>query len=103
MHGTSTTMSLHIKDEVYAHVRPDLRGVLPGLVEVYHRQKRWEDAIARLERLQRLEPHDVVVKLSLAELRLDARPGDKNVCWKIVRLLEGIGNETPVHSALLFY
>ncbi|ROR32585.1 DUF4236 domain-containing protein [Inmirania thermothiophila] len=127
-YGISATMSLPITDEVSAHVGPDLRGVLLGLVEVYQRQERWEDAIACLERLLRLEPDDVVVKLSLAELLLDARPGDKtnrqesrfgraegtpegreprtasvNVCRKIVRLAEGIENETPVHTALLLY
>jgi tetratricopeptide (TPR) repeat protein len=102
-HGISATMSLPITDEVSAHVGPDLRGVLLGLVEVYQRQERWEDAIACLERLKRLEPDDVVVKLSLAELLLDARPGDKNVCRKVVRLAEGIENETPVHTALLLY
>jgi predicted Zn-dependent protease len=96
-------MRLPITDEVSAHVGPDLRGVLLGLVEVYQRQARWDDAIACLERLQRLEPDDVVVKLSLAELLLDARPGDKNVCQKVVRLAEGIENETPVHTALLLY
>jgi len=102
-YGISATMSLPITDEVSAHVGPDLRGVLLGLVEVYQRQERWEDAIACLERLKRLEPDDVVVKLSLAELLLDARPGDKNVCRKVVRLAEGIENETPVHTALLLY
>lgn len=102
-YGISATMSLPITDEVSAHVGPDLRGVLLGLVEVYQRQARWEDAIACLERLQRLEPDDVVVKLSLAELLLTARPGDKNVCRKIVRLSEGIENESPVHTALLLY
>jgi len=121
-YGISATMSLPITDlsacghaqagEVSAHVGTDLRGVLLGLVEVYQRQERWEDAIACMERLQRLEPDDVVVKLSLAELLLDlsacdaqagARPGDKNVCRKIVRLAEGIENETPVHTALLLY
>ncbi len=102
-YGISATMSLPITDEVSAHVGPDLRGVLLGLVEVYQRQERWEDAIACLDRLQRLEPDDVVVKLSLAELLLQARPGDKNVCRKVVRLAEGIENETPVHTALLLY
>jgi len=112
-YGISATMSLPITDlsacghaqagEVSAHVGPDLRGVLLGLVEVYQRQERWEDAIACLERLQRLEPDDVVVKLSLAELLLTARPVDKNVCRKIVRLAEGIENETPIHTALLLY
>ena len=45
----------------------------------------------------------MVVKLSLAELLLAARPGDKEVCQKVVRLTEGIENETPIHSALLLY
>ena len=102
-YGISATMSLPITDEVSAHVGPDLRGVLLGLVEVYQRQERWQDAIACLERLRRLEPDDVVVKLSLAELLLDAHPGDKNVCQKVVRLVEGIENETPIHAALMLY
>lgn len=56
----------------------------------------------------------MVVKLSLAELLLQARPGDlpapraprqagKNVCRKVVRLASGLENETPVHTALLLY
>lgn len=102
-YGISATMSLPITDEVCAHVGPDLRGVLLGLVEVYQRQERWEDAMACLERLRRLEPDDVVVKLSLAELLLLTRPGDKNACRKILRLAQGIGNETLVHTALLLY
>jgi len=72
-YGISATMSLPITDEVSAHVGPDLRGVLLGLVEAYQRQERWQDAIACLERLRRLEPDDVVVKLSLAELLGDKR------------------------------
>jgi len=102
-YGISAIMSLPITDEVSAHVGPNLRGVLLGLVEVYQRQERWDNAIACLEKLERLEPRDVVVKLSLAELLLDVRPGDKNVCRKVVRLAKGIDNETPVHAGLLLY
>jgi len=102
-YGISATLSLPITDEVFAHVGLDLRGVLLGLVEVYQRQERWEDAIACLERLRRLEPDDVVVKLSLAELLLTARPGETNACRKVVGLAEGIENETPLHTALLLY
>ncbi len=102
-YNISATMSLPITDEVSAHVSPNLRGVLLGLVEVYQRQERWQDAIACLEKLRRLEPNDVVVKLSLAELLLDAHPGDKKVCQKVVRLVEGIENETPIHAALMLY
>jgi len=102
-YGISAIMSLPITGEVSAHVGPYLHGALMGLVEVYQRQERWEDAIACMGRLQQLEPDDVVVKLSLAELLLNARPGDKNACRKVVRLAEGIENETPVHTALLLY
>ncbi|RLJ04956.1 MAG: DUF4236 domain-containing protein, partial [Candidatus Aenigmatarchaeota archaeon] len=102
-YGISATMSLPVTDEVSAHVGPDLRGVLLGLVEVCQRQERWQDAIACLERLRRLESDDVVVKLSLAELLLDTHPGDKNICQKVVRLAEGIENDTSIHAALLLY
>jgi len=121
-YGISATMSLPVSDlsacghaqagEVSAHVGSDLRGVLLGLVEVYQRQERWQDAIACLERLKRLEPDDVVVKLSLAELLLDlsacdaqagAHPGEKNVCRKSMRLVEGIENDTSIHAALMLY
>ena len=56
-----------------------------------------------LERLRRLDPDDPVVKVSLAELLLEARPQAPGVCRRVVRLAEGAGNETPVHAALLLY
>ncbi len=102
-YGIAATMSLPVTGEVFALVDPNLRGVLLGLVEAYQSQESWEDATACLERLRRLEPDDVVVKLSLAELLLDAHPEDPGVFRKIVRLTEDIGNETPVHTALLLY
>ncbi len=102
-YGLTATLSLPITDEVTAHVGADLRGVLLGLVEVYQLLERWADAIACLERLRRLEPDDVVVKLSLAELLLTSHPDDQAVCRRIVRLAEGVANETAVHAALLLY
>ncbi len=102
-YGMSAILSLPITDEVSAHVGPDLRGVLLGLVEVYQRLERWGDAIACLERLERLEPDDVVVRLSLAELLLEADPEGEGACRRVVRLAEGVGNDTPVHAALLLY
>ncbi len=102
-YGISATMSLPITDEVTAHVGPDLRGVLLGLVEAYQRQERWDAAIECLQRLRRLEPDDVVVKLSLAELLMDAHPNERETYRKVIRLAEGIVNETPIHATLLLY
>jgi hypothetical protein len=102
-YGISAAMSLPVTDEVAAHVGPNIRGVLLGLVETYQRKRRWQDAMSCLERLRRLSPDDVVVKLSLAELVLEADPKDKDTCQKVVRLARGVRNDSPVHAALLLY
>ncbi|MGQ9704688.1 MAG: DUF4236 domain-containing protein [Actinomycetota bacterium] len=102
-YGVSAVMSFPITDEITAHLEPDLRGVLLGLAEVYQRLGRWQDALACLERLRGLEPDDLVVRLSLVELLWDARPGDHETYHRIVTLAGEVGNETPVHAALLLY
>jgi len=94
LHVESPAAIVHEVDEI---------GVFLGLVEVYQLQERWQDAIACLESLRRLEPDDVVVKLSLAELLLEVHPGDQDVCRKVVRLAGSIENETPIHTSLLLY
>jgi len=102
-YGISATLSLPVTDEVSAFIGADIRGVLLGLVEVCQQTERWPDAIRCLKRLQSLNPDDVVVKLSLAELLLQSHPGDKTVCRKVVRLTQNIENDTPIHAALLLY
>jgi tetratricopeptide (TPR) repeat protein len=102
-YGISATMILPITDEISAHVGPNIRGVLLGLVEIHQLQERWRSAIACLKRLRRLEPNDVVVKLSLSELLTEAYQDDKKASQTIVKLSEGVVNETPAHAALMLY
>lgn len=102
-YGVEATIHLPVTPELQAVVGPNVRGVLLGLVEVHQRLEEWNDAIVRLEHLRRLEPDDTVVKLSLAELLLDAAPGDKHAAHRIVRLTEGIENDTAIETALLLY
>jgi tetratricopeptide (TPR) repeat protein len=102
-YGISATLSIAITPEVTAHVGPNLRGVLLGLAETFQLQDRPKDALECLQQLLRLEPDDVVIKLSLAELLFDARPDDRRVCQKVVQLSESVGNETALHAALLLY
>ena len=45
----------------------------------------------------------MVVKLSVAEILMEARADDSNVCRRVVRLTEGIENESEIHAALLLY
>ncbi|MFP4058593.1 MAG: DUF4236 domain-containing protein [Candidatus Brocadiia bacterium] len=102
-YGIAPVLTVPITDHVAAHVEPDLRGVLLALVEVHQRTGEWRRAIPCLRRLRRLEPDDVVVRLSLAELLAETRPDDGRTAKAIVRLAEDVENETPVHAALLLY
>jgi len=102
-YGVEAALRFSITDEVDAIIKPDLRGVLLGLVEVYQQQSSWQQAIHCLNQLQMIEPDDVVVKLSLAELLLDASPDDNNTCKQIIGFTQDIENETPIHAALLLY
>jgi tetratricopeptide (TPR) repeat protein len=102
-YGISATMSLPITEEVSVHVGPNIRGVFLGLVEIYQRQKKWEDAVNCLNRLRDMEPEDVVIKLSLAEILMESKSGDKDINKKVIKLAEGVENESEVHAALLFY
>lgn len=102
-YGLTPVLHLPITEEIVVEAIPGLRSALLGLVEVYQSLKRWQDALTCLERLRTLEPNNVLVKVSLAELMLDARPGDRQVCHRIVRLAEGIENDSEIHAALLLY
>lgn len=102
-YGLTLTLSVPVTEEIHAHVTPSQRGAWLGLVEVFQNLKRWKDALACLEKLRRLEPDDVLIKLSLAELLLEARPGDNAVCKRVVRLANEVNNDSEVHAALLLY
>jgi len=101
-YGIDAVMSLPITAEVSAQVGPHLRGVLLGLVEAYQRLDRGEEARQCLNRLLNMQPDDVVVKLSLAELLLTSEP-DQDAYRKVVRMAHGVENLTPIHAALMLY
>ncbi len=102
-YGIDATMTLSITDEIHVDVGADLRGVLLALVEIYQRFQQWHDAIACLERLQRLEPGDPVITLSLVELLLTEAPSDPKTLTRIVELTANVANESAVHTAIMLY
>ncbi len=70
-YGIAAEMMLPITEEVTAHIACNREGVLLGLVEIYQRQGRIDEAMRCLETLRRLNPDDVVVLLSMCELLLE--------------------------------
>ncbi len=101
--GVAATLSLAITDELTVHVGPNIHGVLLALAEAYQAQEKKPEAVKCLEQLQQLEPSDVVINLSLAELLMDDETPTKEVCQHVVQLTEGVDNEAAVHTALLLY
>ena len=101
--GITARMSLQITDDITAVVGSDRRGVLLALGEIFQHQQRWGEAITCLESLQKIEPGDPIVILSLVELILEAQPGDNGANKKVLSLTEGVDNISEVHTAILYY
>jgi len=100
-YGVVATLSLAITEEYTVHLNPSLRGVLLALTEVYQLLDNRDKAITCLKRLKRLEPDDIVVKLSLAEILVEG--GDSKSFQEVVQLTQDIENSSPLHTALLLY
>ena len=101
-YGIQATASLAITEEVAAIIGPNVRGLLLALAEVHQHQGRPKDAIEDLKQIYHRDPEDVVVRLSLAELLVD-EGGSKRNCQTVVRLAEGIENDSEIHAGLLLY
>jgi tetratricopeptide (TPR) repeat protein len=101
-YGINVHVSLPITPQVAANVGVSLQGLLLGLTEAYQMMGRVRDAANCVYRLHKQEPQDLVVKLSLAELMWEAGASETQCC-EIVRLGEGIRNESAIHGALLLY
>lgn len=98
----AATVQLAITDHVTALVSPDLRGVLLAMAETFQHQGRWQEAVVPLRQLYRQDPHDLVVRLSLAELAVEE--SNSRRAWQTaVQVAEGIENESEIHAALLLY
>ena len=102
-YGISAGASIPITDEISAHIGPDLRGALLALVEARQALAQWDEAMQCLERLRRAEPEDVLVTLSLVELLSARAANDQPVLRRILRLTQGVENETELHAGLMLY
>ena len=101
-YDVQATATLSITREVSAVISPDVRSVLLALAEVHQHQGKPKEAVEDLKQLYRRNRGDLVVRLSLAELLVEDFAGKRN-CQTVVRLAEGIENESELHAALLFY
>jgi hypothetical protein len=101
-YGVQAMVALPITEEIAAIIGADQRGVLLALAEVHQHQGHPKKAIAHLRQLYQQDSEDVVVRLALAELLVE-EGGSKRNCQTVVRLAEGIENDSEIHGGLLLY
>ena len=97
------TLGLNITDEIFAQLSCDRRGVLLGLVEIWQRRERYQEAADVLLELRKQLPSDIVIKLSLAELLLTTDPDNREHAQYVVKMTARLDNECEIHAALLLY
>ncbi len=102
-YGISISLVMPITPEIAAHIGPTRRGLLLGLVEAYQEMEEYGKAVEVLERLRRSAPDDIAVKLSLAELLIEAFPKDRKIYDRVVRLAGDTENSSNIHAALMLY
>lgn len=102
-YGVHVELVLPISRELQAHIGPRRRGLLLGMAEAYQAMDEHLLAAEALMELRDMLPEDVVVKASLAELLLDARPDDPKTHHEIVRMAGNVSNDSPAHGALMLY
>jgi len=102
-YGLTSLTELPITETLRARIQPDLRGTWLALVEAYQQTGQVREARYCLEQLLRLAPDDPVVRVSLAEVLWEAGPNDPENARHILQVTGDLGNDTPVHTALLLY
>ncbi|MCC5874791.1 MAG: DUF4236 domain-containing protein [Candidatus Sumerlaeia bacterium] len=102
-YGITPRLELAITPEVTAIVEPDLRGALLGLAEAHQQLGDLNLAIRDMENLLKLDEEDLAVRLSLAELIMEAHGDDRKRLDQVVRLASGLTNADTLETAILLH
>lgn len=95
---------LPVSDVFMVALTPTRRDCLLALAKAYDHIQQYERAIEALQELRtQYDPHDLIVRVLLAEL-YDKQYGDTpRVQHEIIKLAEGVENESPLHATLMYY
>ena len=101
-YGLTGSFQVKITEEITAEMGPNERGVLLLLTEAYQRLHEIQKAIDTLNALYELDPADVVVRVSRAELLVD-EIGTPEACQQVVELAKDVTPGSEVEAALLLF
>jgi tetratricopeptide (TPR) repeat protein len=93
---------LPVTTEISAALAPDERGVGIALAECYQLSGEPKRALQVLKKLNRIDPDDLFVRLSAAELFVEERRTPKAL-RSALKVSDGLKNESAVHAGLLYF
>ncbi len=102
-YGITPEVYMHVTGEMGTYLGADERGLLLLLVELYQEMGKLDEARKRIQLLLEIAPEDDAVKLSFAEILFALGSKSAKNCKEIIELTKNVKNDSPIHTALLFY
>lgn len=99
-YGISPHIELAVADELTAHLSATPTAARLAMAAVFQRQQRWQEALDILKQLYQAHPEDMVIRLSVVELLMHIKPNDRSASEQVVRLSEGVADDSEVHAAI---
>jgi tetratricopeptide (TPR) repeat protein len=100
--GVVPEIQLPITAQISATLAPDERGVGIALAECYQLSGKPKRALQVLKKLNQIDPDDLFVRLSAAELFVEERRTGQAL-RSALKVSDGLENESAVHAGLLYF
>jgi tetratricopeptide (TPR) repeat protein len=101
-YGVNGSFEVPVTKQITAKGQVGVKLLLLLLVEAYQAGGRIQEAIDTLNQLHVLDPNDLVVRVSRAELLVGA-VGTREACQQVVELAKGATADSEASAALLLY
>lgn len=102
-YGIAATVLLPVTDEIDAVIAPNADGVMLALSEAYQHAQQPNQAADMLRQLVQRHAEDLILRIALVELLLDAWSAERAACEEVLALSAGVDNESDYHAVLLLY
>jgi tetratricopeptide (TPR) repeat protein len=102
-YGIAATVLLPLADDVSAVVAPNVDGVMLALSEAYQHAQQPNQAAELLRKLAVKHADDLILRIALVELLVDAWPAERAACDEVLALSAGVENDSDYHALLLLY
>lgn len=102
-YGIAATVLLPIAEDIAAVIAPTVDGVMLALSEAYQHSQQANQAADMLRQLVSRHSGDLLLRIALAELLIDAWAAERAACDEVLELSADTENASDYHALLLLY